>query len=1066
MTDTTEATTPFPRVGASPDFPAMEEEVLSLWTEGGTFEKSVTQREEAGAPDFVFYDGPPFATGLPHYGHLLTSYIKDTIPRFWAMRGHRVERRFGWDCHGLPVEMEVEKELELGTSQELEAYGIDRFNETCRSIVLRYTGEWEKTITRIGRWVDFAGGYKTMQRSFMESVWWVFQQLWEKGLVYEGHRVVPYSWRCATPLSNFEANLNYRDVQDPSVTVRMRALDEEGAYYLAWTTTPWTLPSNLALCVGPELDYVKVRDAETGDIYYLAEARLGAYWKDASGYEVLDRMKGSALGGRRYAPLLPYAAHLADEGAFRVVVDGYATAESGTGIVHQAPAFGEDDYRVCRREGIPFFDPVDADGRFTEDVSDFAGVMVKDADKGIIRKLKDDGSLVRQATIQHSYPFCWRTDTPLIYKAISAWYVNVEALKERLIANNREIRWVPDWVGDRRFGNWLEDARDWNISRNRYWGSCIPLWRCDAEGCDETVCIGSVSALADKSGVELTDLHKHHVDPVTWACAACGAGTMRRIPEVFDCWFESGSMPYGQAHYPFENSDWFEQNFPAKFIGEGLDQTRGWFYTLLVLSTALFDKPAFKNCVVNGLILASDGRKMSKREKNYTAPELLINRFGSDAVRFYMLSSPVVEGQNLRFVDDEVKELVKSLLLPLWNAYRFFTEYANADRWEPTGRVGEAAAGGAQAGGGRPETLAGTPAHALDRYILSELELTVQRVTREMESYRLVRACRAVREFLDTLNNWYIRRSRRRFWRTEDDSDKREAFETLFHVLVTYAKVLAPFAPFLAERVYRGLTGRESVHLADWPTPDASKIDEALSRDTAQVRKAISLAHMIRARARLKTRQPLGRVQVAGLTAAQVEGARELILEEVNAKQLEVIDDPATVASKVCRPDGRKLGPRLRGAVQEVIRRAKSGDFTELDGGNIQVGEHVLEPHEYEIAWQVQEGFDVEADGDLLVALDLHVDDALRREGLARDVVRQLQELRKDAGYLVSDRIEVYIEGLGEMQEAVHEHRDYIAGEVLATELLEDRDARAWDSTREVEIEEHHVFLGVHRSAG
>ncbi|MHC4829400.1 MAG: class I tRNA ligase family protein, partial [Planctomycetota bacterium] len=710
-----------------------------------------------------------------------------------------------------------------------------------------------------------------------------------------------------------------------------------------------------------------------------------------------------------------------------------------------------------------------ADGRFTEAVQGFEGVGVKDADKGLIKALKDAGKIFRHETLVHSYPFCWRTDTPLIYKAIKAWYVSVETIKERLVANNKDIHWVPSWVGDRRFGNWLEDARDWNISRNRYWGSCLPIWRCDSPESSEVVCVGSIAELEELCGQKVTDLHKHHVDRLTWP-SQDGLGTMRRVPEVFDCWFESGSMPYGQAHYPFENRERFEQNFPAHFIGEGLDQTRGWFYTLLVLSTALFDKPAFENCVVNGLILAEDGRKMSKRERNYTAPEVLIDRFGSDAIRFYMLSSPVVEGQNLRFVDEEVKELVKTLLLPLWNAYRFFSEYANADGWEPTGHVGDATAAGAAASGDRTEALTGTPGDPLDRYVLSELQLTVRAVTEAMEGYQLVKACRAAKSFLETLNNWYIRRSRRRFWKTEDDGDKGEAFEVLYHVLVTYVKLLAPLAPFISERIYGYLKGAEdkadeprSVHLCDWPEADESHIDEELSSDTAAIRKAISLGHTIRARRRIKTRQPLGRVRVAGLTPRQAEQHGHLLLEELNVKTLDVLEDASGVASKIVKPNARVLGPRLRGDVQKCIKAAKAGDFEELEGGRVRVGEHTLEPNEFEIAWQVEEGVECEAEGALVVLLDLAITDELRREGIARDLVRQLQTLRKDADYAVSDRIHACVASVDDdVAAALDAHEAYLKGEVLALELARDA-VGEWDQTRAIELGEAAITIAVRR---
>ncbi len=1049
MPDAT-STNVFPPASASPDFPRLEEEILGSWQKEGAFEKSIRRRAKAGAKDFVFYDGPPFGNGLPHYGHILASLIKDTVPRFWTMKGFRVERRFGWDCHGLPVEMEVQKTLGLSTQAELEAYGIARFNEECRAIVLRYTNEWRKTITRLGRWVDFDNDYKTMDPSFMETVWWVFRQLWDKGLVARGHRVMPYSWACGTPLSNFEANLNYQDVQDPSVTVRFAVDGEPGTWFLAWTTTPWTLPSNLALCVGPEIDYVQVEDPKDGARYVMAEACVPTYFGEPGKAKIHWKKKGRELAGRTYRPLFDYFAGRKEKGAFRVLLDDYVSVlddkggvAPGAGIVHVAPAFGEDDHRVASREGIELVDPVDVDGRFTAEVADFAGVNVKEADKGLIRKLKEQGSLFHQATIQHSYPFCWRTDTPLIYKAIPSWFVRVESFREKLVANNQKIHWVPDWVGSRRFGDWLVDARDWNVSRNRYWGSCIPIWTCDACQADP-VCIGSLEELRARSGVHLEDLHKHFVDPVTWTCESCRKGTMRRVPEVFDCWFESGSMPYSQVHYPFENARWFEANFPADFIGEGLDQTRGWFYTLLVLSSALFDRPAFSNCIVNGLVLAADGKKMSKRLKNYTAPEVLMDQYGSDALRFYLLSSPVAEGQNLRMVDDEVKDQVKAVLLPLWNAYRFFSEYANADRYRPRG-------------------LPGRPSHPLDRYVLSELQRTVAKVGEAMEGYFLSRACRASSEFLETLNNWYIRRSRRRFWKTEDDADKFEAFETLYHVLATYTKVLAPFLPFLADRVHRNLTGGECVHLADWPAVDRGLVDDVLSEEVAVVRRVVSLGHQVRASHKAKTRQPLRVVQVAGVDAATIDANRDVILEELNVKRLEILADPGSVAKKVVKPDGRALGPRLKGAVKEVFALAREGKGEDLGGGRVRLGSHVLEPGEYEVAYEAAGGHACAGEGSLLVALDLTVDDELLLEGLANDLIRHVQTLRKDAGYAVGDRIRLFVAARGDLARAVDAHGSTIQDEVLARELVRTRSGAQWDKTVQVDVEGESAEIGVKR---
>jgi isoleucyl-tRNA synthetase len=643
-------------------FPELEHQTIKIWDTQDTFKRSISER--AGCPRYMFYDGPPFATGTPHYGHLLAGTIKDIVPRYWTMKGYYIDRRFGWDTHGLPIEMLTEKDLNLSGRKQILEYGVDKFNEACRSGVLRYVNEWEKTTKRLGRWIDFKNDYKTMDLKFMDSVWWVFKQLWDSGRVYEGVRVVPYSWRLSTPLSNFEAGNNYKDVQDPAVTIRFKLVDDSNLSILAWTTTPWTLPSNLALCVGPDIDYVEVKTAD-GERVLLAKSRLSTYFPKSENIEILRTVKGLDLVGLKYQPLFDFFTGQETEKCFTVLSDEYVTTEDGTGVVHQAPANGEDDYRIGSANGIPIFNPVDDDGNFYGLDAEFNGMNVKEADKVIIKILKEKGLLFKQETIQHSYPFCERSNTPLIYRAISAWYVRVEDLTEQMVENNSTIHWVPEHIKEGRFGKWLAAARDWNISRNRFWGNPLPIWRCDQ--CGELECLGSASELQEKSGQKVTDLHKHHVDPLTWACGKCNnsqGGIMRRVPEVLDCWFESGSMPYAQLHYPFENKEAFESSFPADFIAEGLDQTRGWFYTLMVLSTAIFKKAPFKNVIVNGMILAEDGKKMSKSLKNYPDPQEVMEEFGADALRLYMISSAVVRGESLKFSGAGVKEIVRSVMLP------------------------------------------------------------------------------------------------------------------------------------------------------------------------------------------------------------------------------------------------------------------------------------------------------------------------------------------------------------------------------------------------------------------
>ncbi|MGH8006818.1 MAG: isoleucine--tRNA ligase, partial [Candidatus Binatia bacterium] len=760
----------------------IELEVLKFWDEHEIFAKTLTKTRQQ--PPFIFYDGPPFATGLPHYGHLLAGTIKDIVPRFWTMRGRYVERRFGWDCHGLPIEMEIEQTLGLAGKSDIERFGVARFNAECRKIVLRYTQEWEKTVRRMGRWVDFRNDYRTMDLPFMESVWWVFRQLWHQGLVYEGHKVLPFSTRLSTPLSNFEANLNYKEVQDPAITVRFAADGEEKTFFVAWTTTPWTLPSNLALAVGPEIDYVKVRDHVDSSRYIMAEARLKMYFPKAGTYTVEGRYKGKDLVGRTYTPLFPYFASHQQQGSFRVIPADYVTTEDGTGIVHIAPAFGEDDFYACQKAGIELVNPVDDEGRFTAEVSDFAGLHVKEADAKLIAWLKREKHLVHQGTIFHSYPFCWRSDTPLIYRAMTTWFVRVEAFKDRLVANNRLTAWVPEHLRDGRFGNWLENARDWAISRNRYWGTPLPIWK--SEDGNEVACLGSVAELAARSGVRVTDLHREFVDDLTFP-AASGTGLMRRVPYVFDCWFESGSMPYAQLHYPFEHAEDFSRSFPADFIAEGLDQTRGWFYTLMVVSSALFDKPAFQHVVVNGLVLAEDGKKMSKRLKNYPEPEEIMAEHGADALRLYLINSPLVRAEELRFSEQGVRDTVRRLLLPWWNAYKFFVTYALVDAWQPA------------------HTPADDSPNILDRWILSRQQTLIRRMGDEMEAYRLYNVVPALLDFLNELTNWYVRLNRRRFWQEGGDADKGFAYRTLYEVLLGFAKLMAPFTPFLADAIYRNL---------------------------------------------------------------------------------------------------------------------------------------------------------------------------------------------------------------------------------------------------------------------
>jgi isoleucyl-tRNA synthetase len=993
-------------------FGEREERVLRFWEERGIFRKSVERK----GPLFSFYDGPPFATGLPHYGHLLAGTIKDVVPRFKTMKGYRVPRRFGWDCHGLPVENEIEKAKELSGAASIEAFGIAEFNEECRSIVLRYTGEWKKTVERMGRWVDFEQTYRTMDLPFMESVWWVFKQLFDQGLVYEGFKVMPFSMQLGTPLSNFEANLNYKDVDDPSITVAFQSVDEPNLFFLAWTTTPWTLPSNLALMVGPGVEYVRVRDPKSGREYVLAEARLHANFKE--GAEVLDRFSGRKLEGRRYKPLFPFFADR--KRAFRIILDEVVSTEDGTGIVHTAPAFGEADFFACKRENIELVCPVDGNGRFTSEVPPYAGVLVKDADKQIIHDLKKQGHIFYQGTIRHRYPFCWRSDTPLIYKAVSTWFVAVEEIKGKLLAANEKIQWVPEHIKEGRFGKWLENARDWAISRNRYWGTPIPIW-VNEEG--DVHVVGSVAELEKLTGKKVTDLHRHKIDGLTFVKEG---KTYRRIGEVFDCWFESGSMPYAQNHYPFEHKKEFEESFPADFIAEGLDQTRGWFYTLTVLAAALFNKPAFKHVIVNGLILAEDGNKMSKRLRNYPDPEKVIEKFGADAIRLYMLNSPAVRADDLRFSERGVEHVLRQVLIPFWNSFVFLSTYAKIYHWKPESI--------------RPHAL-------IDRWIVSLAQKLTSDVESAMEQYELSQAVEPLVGFVDQLTNWYIRRCRSRVWADEDTADRREAFATLYAVLIQLSKVAAPFIPFLTEAVYQELKTEsmpESVHLCLFP--QAGQRDVELEKEMAAAQAAVSLGHALRKEYKLKVRQPLAKAHLITSNHELLEALKkqsQLIADELNVKSIELHPDETKFVQWNAKPNfpvlGKKIGKLIPQAQKVIGAFDRKQILTLAKGGTVDVeigGEKVrLEPADVQIERKVKEGVAAGNEGDLTVALDTELNEALLQEGLARELVNKINTMRRDLGLEVTDRIHLIIESTPRLEKCFKEYRDYVTGETLATDV-------------------------------
>jgi isoleucyl-tRNA synthetase len=1005
-------------------FPAMEEDVLRFWEEKKIFQRSIDER--ADAEEFVFYDGPPFATGLPHYGNILAGIIKDVIPRYQTMKGKCVHRRFGWDCHGLPIEYEMEKTLGLHGKSEIEEYGVGKFNEACRGIVLRYTEDWRSIITRTGRWVDFDDNYKTMDPDYMESVWWVFKALFDRGLIYEGYYILPYSPALATPLSNFEVNQGgYQDVVDPAITVKFELVEEPGTYVLAWTTTPWTLPSNLGLALGPEIDYVKVRDGE--EFYILGATRLDSYYKSEDDYEVVWTKKGTDLAGLHYKPILPYFADLDEKGAFRTHVADYVTTEDGTGIVHIAPGFGEDDYDVLKDSGLPVPVPIDAECRFTSEVPDFEGLFVKDADKQIIARLKTDGTLVRRDNYKHPYPFCYRTHTPLIYRAVTSWFVDIEKIKPSMVAANQQIEWVPEYLKDGRFGKWLEGARDWAISRNRFWGNPIPVWKCD--GSDYVECIGSRAELEEKCGHTVDDLHKHFVDDLTWP-SPDGKGTMRRVPEVLDCWFESGSMAYAQKHYPFENKEWFDSHYPADFIAEGLDQTRGWFYTLTVLAAALFDKPAFKHVIANGIVLDGDGKKMSKSLGNYTPPSDVMNEFGADAMRFALTNSGAVRAEDFKYSDDVVREVLKTVIIPLWNAYSFFVTYANIDDIEVTSE---------------PEN----PANPLDRWILSEAENLVASVTRELDHYELQKACVPIVRFIDLLNNWYIRRSRRRFWRSENDADKAEAYQTLHTVLMKFALTAAPIVPFTAEAIYRNLRSSamsDSVHLSDYPVADESRRDLDLEQKMATTQKAVSMGRAIRNMHNLKNRQPLKAIHLVTREAAErriLVEMEEIIRDELNVKSVIFRENEEELVEYSAKANFRKLGSQLGSRMRDAAAKIEKLTGREiqslLEGStlNLDVDGETLELTQDDVIIQrsEKENLKVLNEGSLTVALDPEITEELRHEGIVRDLVRQIQNHRKESGLEVADRITLSIDGDSDLRSAVEAFEEYLTAETLAVEV-------------------------------
>ncbi|WP_277664686.1 isoleucine--tRNA ligase [Arthrobacter koreensis] len=1068
---------------SSPRFPEIEERVLKYWDEDGTFQASIDARPagEDGSNEFVFYDGPPFANGLPHYGHLLTGYVKDLVARYQTQRGHRVERRFGWDTHGLPAELEAMKQLGMSDKVQIEKMGIDKFNDACRASVMKYAGEWQDYVTRQARWVDFENDYKTLNVEYMESVIWAFKTLHEKGLTYSGFRVLPYCWKDETPLSNHELRMDddvYKMRQDQTVTVtfpiiagdNVLSAELDGVNAIAWTTTPWTLPTNMALAVGPEVRYAVVPAGPNGTLldqetagegrFLLAEDLVGSYAKDL-GYDDADAARaavtsvhtGKELEGLRYTPLWDYYADAEKWGtanAWRIVVADYVTTTDGTGIVHQAPAYGEDDQKVCEANGIPVILSVDEGGKFLPmfgegPLSEIAGLQVFDANKPITRELKSEGRLLRQASYEHSYPHCWRCRNPLIYKAVSSWFVEVTKIKDRMIELNQDINWIPENVKDGQFGKWLENARDWSISRNRYWGSPIPVWVSDDPNYPRTDVYGSLAEMeADFGRLPLNkdgqpDLHRPFIDELTRPNPddPTGKSTMRRVEDVLDVWFDSGSMPYAQVHYPHENADWFEHHNPGDFIVEYIGQTRGWFYTLHILATALFDRPAFRNVISHGIVLGSDGQKMSKSLRNYPDVSEVLDRDGSDAMRWFLMASPILRGGNLVVTEQGIRDGVRQVILPLWNVWHFFTLYTNA----------------ANNGAGYEATLRHESTEPLDTYMLAATGDLIRNMTTALDTYDVSVACEMLRAYMDTLTNWYVRRSRTRFF--EEDT---QAFDVLYTCLEALCRVAAPLLPLVSEEIWRGLTGGRSVHLTDWPEAGAFPRDPDLVARMDLTRKIASVGSSLRKAANLRVRLPLSEMTVVAPDAEALEGQfAAIIADELNLKSVRLVEagsaDPAEfgITQKLV-VNARAAGPRLGKNVQSAIKASKTGDWSVAEDGTVTAGGLALEPHEYTLETVVESGegesskaVAVLPGGGFLV-LNTEVTPELAAEGTARDAIRAIQQARRDADLHISDRIRTTVVTGAQSAAALEANADLVKAETLTGELVVDGSGNQDDS--------------------
>ena len=1025
----------FKSVPSNVDLPKLETEISEYWDKINAFKISMDNRKNDKV--FRFYDGPPFPTGSPHYGNLLAGVIKDIVPRYWTMRGYYVERRFGWDVHGLPIEMEVQKKLNLEDPQQIDEFGIDKFNEACRTQVQTNTENWEKITRKIGRWVDFENDYKTMDIDFMESVWWVFKELWTKGLIYKDYKVLPYSWAASTPLSNFEANMDYREVEDPSIFFTLKAREDfnkvkKDDQFLIWTTTPWCIPGNLAIAVGKHIEYTRIKIEN--NYYWIANERL----IELESYELefVDNCLGKDLLGASYFPAYSEYEHLFDDGAFRIIHSDDTNTESGSGLVSQAPAYGESDFYCLKNSNIDVIaDPVTLSGKFDSTFEELEGINVKDADKLIINQLEQRGRLFSKTTEYHSYPYCWRTGTPLIYKAIPTWFVNVEKIKERMVELNKSTHWVPGFIGEKRFSNWLSNARDWAISRNRYWGSCIPIW-INIEDPNDLICIGSVKELEVLTGSKITDLHRHYLDDLE---IIIDGKTYRRTSEVLDCWFESGSMPYGQQHYPFENSDAFFEGFPADFIAEGLDQTRGWFYTLTVLAVALFDSVAFKNCITTGMILAEDGRKMSKSLKNYPDPEELLNKYGGDSLRAYLIDSPVVRGEPLKFSEEGVKLVTRNIILPLWNSFSFFSTYANADKitFEELKKASPV----------KDRAL-------MDQWIISSLQSLIKTVNEKMENYYLYEVIPPLLNFVDELTNWYVRSNRKRFWKEKDgnDIDKINAFKTLHEVLLDFSKCIAPVLPFTSEKIYQGLTlsENESVHFCSYPEVDENLINNELEESIEFAKKIIKSVRNLRVKLKLPNKQSLESLTIISNNDEvinKIKTVRNLISNEINVKNILFDNDIDNWVEYKFKPNYKNLGPKLGSEINKIskILLQPSNDLknsiltkTSVVIENIEIQTSDIET----ILINKVDSKSLEIVEDFSIYLNTDLNDDLLMERLSREIVSAIQKERKNKNLNVSDRIRLNFQTKDVFaKETIKKFSNYINNETLSVELNIENDA-------------------------